>query len=314
MSSPYSNFLKRLPHILRLLLVLISDSILRFCDDFVYLFKPNKIFIYSWMKYKGAKMLHNNWGDDINKFFIEEISNTEVKDLSLSFFYKLFPVKAYSCIGSILGDFPLKRTEVWGSGFIEEGRMLKEKPLKIHSVRGPLTRRELLSQGIDCPERYGDPALLISRYYRKNVEKKFQYGIVPHYIDENNQILIDFCQKHPEFTVIRMKGYKDWHDIPDQIMQCQRIISSSLHGLIMADSYEIPNVWVRFSDDIKGGDFKYKDYFLSVGRMIESPLYIKSIDDLERIIINDNTSVAQNIDYRSIYEACPFRDRLYDYE
>jgi pyruvyltransferase len=266
------------------------------------------------MKYKGSTMIHNNWGDDINKYFIEEISNIEVKDLSLSFFYKIFPVKAYSCIGSILGDFPLKKTEVWGSGFIEEGKTLKEKPLKIHSVRGPLTRQELIKQGIDCPEKYGDPALLISRYYRKDIKKKYQYGIVPHYIDENNPILVDFCQKHPEYVVIRMKGYRDWHDIPDQIMQCRRIISSSLHGLIIADSYEIPNVWVRFSDGIAGGDFKYQDYFQSVGRKIESPVIIKSTDDLEYIIINDNTSVASNIDYRSIYEACPFKDQLYDYE
>ena len=259
-------------------------------------------------------MLHNNWGDDINKYFIEEITNTEVKNLSRSFFYKLFPVKAYSCMGSVLGLFPLKRTVVWGSGFIEEGKTLKEKPYKIHSVRGPLTRRELLKQGIDCPEIYGDPALLISRYYRKDVNKKYQYGIVPHYIDENNSILIDFCLKHPEYTVIRMKGYKDWHDIPDQIMQCQRIISSSLHGLIIADSYEVPNVWVRFSDGITGGDFKFHDYFQSVGRKIESPVIIKSIDDLERIIIDDNTSVARDIDYRSIYEACPFKDKIRSYE
>ena len=314
MSNLVISIIMRLIKTLKRLPVRLWDEVLRFCNDILYVFKPNKIFVYSWMEYKGAEMLHNNWGDDINKYFIEEITNADVKDLSLSFLYKIFPVKAYSCIGSILGDFPLKNTEVWGSGFIEEGKMIKEVPLKIHSVRGPLTRKELLKQGIECPERYGDPALLISRYYRKKVDKKYQYGIVPHYIDENNAVLIDFCRKHPECIVIRMKGYKDWHDIPDQIMQCQRIISSSLHGLIMADSYEVPNIWVRFSDKIAGGDFKFQDYFQSVGRKIESPVIINSIRDLERIIIDDNTSMARSIDYRSIYEACPFKDRISDYE
>lgn len=273
-----------------------------------------KILVVSWCEYDGCRLKHMNWGDDINVYFLEYLSGCHVGVKNLSFILNFYPSTVYSCIGSILGDFPLRRTEVWGSGFIEEGKKLKEKPLKIHSVRGPLTRRELLKQGIDCPEKYGDPALLISRYYRKEVKKKYQYGIVPHYIDENNPVLIGFCKKHPECIVIRMKGYKDWHDIPDQIMECQRIISSSLHGLIMADSYEVPNVWVRFSDKIAGGDFKYQDYFHSVGRKIESPIYIKSIDDLERIIVDDNTSMARNIDYRGIYDACPFKNIIRDYE
>lgn len=286
----------------------------RLCSDIAYLFKPNKLFVYSWMKYRGAEMLHNNWGDDINKYFLESITRFNVKDLSKSFFYILFPVKVYSCIGSILGDFPLKRCEVWGSGLIEEGKLLKSAPLKIHSVRGPLTRRELLKQGIECPEKYGDPALLISRYYRKRVEKQYKYGIIPHYIDENNPVLIEFSKRHPEFLIIRMKEYNDWHDIPDQIMQCSRIISSSLHGLIIADSYEVPNAWVRFSDKIAGGNFKYQDYFLSVGRDIEAPYIINTIDDLEQIVKYDKTSLALKIDYRSILEACPFKDKIKDFE
>ncbi|WP_410503913.1 hypothetical protein [Flavobacterium sp. XN-5] len=30
---------------------------------------------------------------------------------------------------------------------------------------------------------YGDPALLLPRYFNSKVEKKYKYGLVPHYND-----------------------------------------------------------------------------------------------------------------------------------
>jgi hypothetical protein len=43
------------------------------------------------------------------------------------------------------------------------------------------------------------------------------------------------------------------------------VISSSLHGLIVADSLGIPNVWLRLSPDVLGGDYKFKDYYSVFG-------------------------------------------------
>lgn len=285
----------------------------RLCSDIAYLFDPNKLFVYSWMKYEGVKMLNNNWGDDINKYFIESISKFKVKDITPSLLFKLLPVKGYSCIGSIIGDFKAANYEVWGSGVIKENHELKSIPQKVHSVRGPLTRKELLKNGIQCPENYGDPALLISRYYRKIVDKQYLWGIIPHYTDEDNPTIIEFCKNHPDVLLISMRNYKDWHEIPDKIMNCHRIMSSSLHGLIIADSYGVKNVWLRFSDEIKGGDFKYQDYFQSVGRKVDGPIFINKPQDLEKIIIEDKTSRANNINFKSIFDACPFRKDLVDY-
>lgn len=47
----------------------------RLCSDIAYLFDPNKLFVYSWMKYEGVKMLNNNWGDDINKLISIKAKN-----------------------------------------------------------------------------------------------------------------------------------------------------------------------------------------------------------------------------------------------
>ncbi len=287
----------------------------RFASDMASLFRPNKLHIYSWMSYRGAKMLNNNWGDDINKYFIEYISKLKVKDISPSLFYKIIPVKAYTCIGSIIGNYPARYYEVWGSGIIKENHELKSIPQKVHSVRGPLTRKELLKNGIQCLELYGDPALLISRYYRPSFEKKYKLGIIPHYKDIDNPALIAFCRLHPDVLIIKMQGYDNWFDIPRQICCCRKIISSSLHGLIISDSYRVPSAWVRFSDQIIGGSFKYLDYFSSVGRTETSPYNVNSEADIERIISNNEFSIAPNdkINYRDIFEACPFKNKLVDY-
>ncbi len=289
------------------------NELLHLFSDIVYLKERNKLFIYSWMSYKGGKIVQNNWGDDINKFFLESVSSLKVNNIRRSLLYSFFPVRGYTCIGSLIGNFKAKDYEVWGTGIIEYNHKLLSKPQKVHSVRGPLTRDELLKNGVECPKIYGDPALLISRYYRKLIDKKYIWGVIPHYADEDKPALKEFSKRHPEVLIISMRHYDDWHEIPDKIMLCHKIMSSSLHGLIIADSYSVSNVWLRFSDEIKGGDFKYNDYFCSVGRDFGQPRVIESYKDLERIMTDETASRAYNIDYRSIFDACPFKEKLIDY-
>src|SRR5690606_11417433 len=120
----------------------------------------------------------------------------------------------------------------------------------------------------------GDPALLLPKLYMPNSElRKYKIGIIPHYVDKNNDF---FNRAVPDWIKVIDIENPNYKDFVDDLIGCEVVISSSLHGLIIADAYGIPSVWARFSNMIYGGDFKFHDYFLSVGREVNSPVIMSS--------------------------------------
>jgi pyruvyltransferase len=209
-----------------------------------------------------------NWGDLVpfniinNLFEGHNLNNDDVFNVkNPNKHYKVYST------GSVM-HFTKNDSIVWGTGCIDSG-MVGQKPKKVYAVRGPLTRQELLKKGIECPEVYGDPALLYPIIYNPKIEKKYEWGIIPHYIEfesdkdreviknlENQGIkVIDICAGEKEFI--------------NELLEVENVISSSLHGLIMADAYGIPNARVNISNKLIGGHFKFKDYCLSVEREID---------------------------------------------
>lgn len=159
---------------------------------------------------------------------------------------------------------------LWGSGVERE---LPDKfryffskswfrKLDIRAVRGPLSRDYLMKLGHKCPEIYGDPAILMPLIY-SSIPEEVKYGvsIIPQYIVEKN-----VREQYSDFHIISMNT-DDYKCVIDQIRQSKLIISSSLHGVILADAYGVPSIWYRgLRKDI---DFKYLDYYFSTGRTIE---------------------------------------------
>jgi pyruvyltransferase len=172
-------------------------------------------------------------------------------------------------IGSILSrrtDIDTSAQIVCGSGFIYEDS-IPQKPLRIISVRGPLTRQKFLDAGIDCPKVYGDMALLI-RYIIKqplHIQKKFKYGIIPHIVDKEHPFINENAE-NTSYKIIDIQQSDTPENFVREIHECEAIISSSLHGIIICDSYNIPAHHIKISDKLMGGVWKFKDYYASVGR------------------------------------------------
>ncbi|MBV0892424.1 polysaccharide pyruvyl transferase family protein [Paracoccus sp. Z118] len=173
----------------------------------------------------------------------------------------------FTC-GSIMQKIRKKnRAMVWGTG-IKDPDQWFARPKSIAAVRGPLTRRVLEQRKFDAPEVLGDPGLCMPELYQpSSTEKKFRAGIIPHVYDmpfwQQNLTLLP-----PEAVLIDLRHPVE--AVIDQIACCEATLSSSLHGIIESHAYGVPSCWMAsFSSEVSQ-DFKFRDYFGSVGMDLTS--------------------------------------------
>lgn len=260
-------------------LFLKGKNILKIFRYLYFQFSP-VIIVNGFFEYEKGQLVNNNLGDDINIPLLSALTGKRIVTLEstgLTFIPHLL------CIGSVVGRMN-KASLIWGSGALYGNQILKCKPRKIFAVRGHYTRSFLLEQGIECPEVYGDPALLLPLIYKPNFSKKYKIGIIPHYTEYELSHVVEYRNAHPEVLFIKMRGYYNWKDVIDQIASCESVVSSSLHGLIIADAYGIENVWAKFSKELEGGDFKFLDYFSGVKRPFQKPLDFSIDIDIKQAI------------------------------
>lgn len=142
------------------------------------------------------------------------------------------------------------------------------------------------------------------------MNKKYLIGVILHKNDLGNSIIKEFIERERnKARQIDIKHYKDWRQVIKEIVECEMIISSSLHGLILSDAYHIPNVWIKFSDETFEGSFKYLDYFASVKRPIDGPLVIRSRLDLSDLLQYKDSYSPITFDAQKLLSVCPFIDK-----
>ena len=272
------------------------------------IFKDKYIFIKASVEVEHGKCQHSNWGDDLNEHIAKRLTEKQFVILPYCRLERFFHIESYLLIGSILALFDMTHTVVWGSGILNGNDIDKihGTPDKICAVRGPRTRKELIKKGIPCPEVYGDPALLMPRFYQPVIRTHYSMGIIPHWEDvkkDDVQRLIS----DPRVKFIKVQGYDNWTDFIDEICSCDFVISSSLHGLIIAEAYGIPSRWVEFGTYIDGWEFKYNDFYESIGKMKESPFYVDESTTFEMLMDQKNDWRPGYIDLDKLMAACPLR-------
>lgn len=222
----------------------------------------------------GSKNGQGNFGDILTPFIFDYfgINYTWVPS------YKAAEAISVGSIARRAG----KGVKVLGSGIISRTDKLSADA-DWEFVRGPITRNRILELGGNCPKIYGDPALLLPKIYNPTIDKSFDVGYVPHNVDYKI-----ISQKYNNVINLRTKNYKS---VIDNILKNKKIVSSSLHGVIVAHAYGIPAAWVKSINNLKGDDVKFEDYFLSVGiknfiqSTYENPVFINpGVINLDPII------------------------------
>lgn len=202
----------------------------------------------------------DNVGDILSPIVCEYL----LKKKELNFDNKVSETKHLYAIGSII-DFGYQDATIWGSGIINEYSDFKltkskniNRKLDIRLVRGPETRRLLINAGYECPERYGDPAVLMPYIYNPEVEKKYKISYIPHINGKLDRTIVDSLD-----NVINM-GTNDYEKVISEIKSSEKVISSSLHGIILAETYGVPAIFV--AKDVKRQIFKFYDWYHSTNR------------------------------------------------
>lgn len=259
-----------------------------------------------------------NYGDWLSPYIISRLSGKQIQQCFGSGFPTIFAVKNHIkklfgrdydmflfpwekniiSIGSIMSR-ATPASKIWGTGILDP--TLSVSGGHVYAVRGDLTLQTLRMKKCRWLKfqrnvAIGDPGMLISMFV-KPAEKKYDLGLIPHFTE------IDYFRNlyGNRIKIIDLRS-KDVEQVTREITSCRRIISTSLHGLIVAHSYAIPAIWIEHDELHQGtAGFKFRDYFSSVGIAGYMPLH--NIADL----INDDRILQQTFNAMSA-NALPQKD------
>ncbi len=163
-----------------------------------------------------------------------------------------------AAVGSVLG-MGFNDSVVWGSGLLDvrAPKLLRPrvKRLDIRAVRGPRTASELRARGYDCPNVFGDPAVLLPLFYQPQdagVRRDVLYA----------SHIRDRALFPAEAFSLQTDDYRAY---VDAVVASELVVTSSLHAIIIAECYGVPAVLVS-SERLGFSSFKFEDWYLSTGR------------------------------------------------
>lgn len=169
-------------------------------------------------------------------------------------------------IGSIIGMGWFDAV-IWGSG-LHTQRMISEVikhrqyvNYDVRAVRGPITSSILQCAGYESPDIWGDPAVLMPLIWNPDhddLKKKYPVSVIRHYRD------IDPVPSKIHTITTQTSDYRMFIK---EILSSELIISSSLHGLILAETYKVPAIFLNRNNNRDSELLKYLDWYYSTGRL-----------------------------------------------
>lgn len=221
--------------------------------------------------------LSSNFGDMLTYWLVRKITGQAPQ-----FTNTADTRKHLVAVGSMLNHAG-NASVVWGAGIANMSDQINVNA-DIRSVRGPLSALRVVTSGGKMPRVWGDPGLLVPKYHQAK-PKQHKLGFIPHYADKS---------VWPLSGALNIDVLAPVEEVLDAISSCQHIISSSLHGLIVADAYGIPAAWM-YSPRVLGDGCKFADHMLAVGGHITAPL---QFDD---VVNKPVASVIEMIEPRKVH-------------
>lgn len=173
---------------------------------------------------------------------------------------------------------------VWGSGINGKKRPEQHRfaRLDVRAVRGRRTAEYLTRMGVDVPEVYGDPALLIPRLFPEVREwaktKTRKIAVVPNFNEQKRYRSI------PGFV----SPLGDPMKVIRAIAQSETVVGSSLHAIVIAESLGIQAL--AFESGVEPS-FKYEDYFTGTGRGRGDYLIASDVQAAIDGVVHQSTSI-----------------------
>ena len=228
-----------------------------------------------------------NFGDVLNQYILEKVMGYDLCWVDVRYY------KAPHLI--MIGSNAHRANEysyILGAGYINNNPInpIYKEALMVRGVKS----LDLISTQKDKEKIVlADPGLFVSEFYKPDVVKKYKLGIILHYVDYaffKTSIDIDA----EDILIINLVN-NDVEATLRQILSCENIISTSLHGLIISDSYKIPNLWLAIDNKPDYWNFKFLDYYSSI-----------DIAEVEPIFFDGKVNISEYI------KSCTIKDIPFD--
>jgi pyruvyltransferase len=226
-------------------------------------------------RYKQKIYHRHNFGDYLSFLVVKSLYDSHV---SLAAQHEKGKLLA---IGSILWGLQ-DRDVIWGSGALHPNQVPCRRDVRCLAVRGPLTLQELKRSGVvssDCDPLFFDPAIITPLLFpdlKGKPTAKGRISLIPHYSDIE---AVRSWQRSSGTGVNIVNPFAHPLRVAEAIAQSEKVVSSSLHGLILADSLGVPSVPLRMHGN-KEPILKYEDYYQGSGR--SAPRFSIDIDEALR--------------------------------
>ncbi len=225
-----------------------------------------------------------NIGDILSPIICEFLLKKEKKSLN----DKVERTKHLYAIGSIL-TMGQQDAVVWGSGALNEESLYhlladynyRNRKLDIRAVRGKYTKELLKRAGYQVGDVLGDPAIIMPEIYDPRnrscgvIEKKYKVSVIAH-----SDVVPETWKTNKDIHIISIKTF-DYKNFIDEILASEKVISSSLHGIILAETYGVPAIMIL--NDVWNQIFKFYDWYSATNRSefaiassLESALFMET--------------------------------------